>query len=77
MNNQQVFELWKSLTESDRAANAVMYQKADNYVSGKTNTLEIVPRNGRGFGAGMYFRKYPDELVMNWTATVRKLQSVR
>ncbi|MDE7292866.1 MAG: hypothetical protein K2N72_00425, partial [Oscillospiraceae bacterium] len=63
MNNQQVFELWKSLTESDRAANAVMYQKADNYVSGKTNTLEIVPRNGRGFGAGMSFWKYPDELV--------------
>lgn len=60
MTSQQVFELWKEITQPDRPGNPQMYKLADEFVSGKTGTLRISPRQATARISGW---SYPKGLV--------------
>lgn len=60
MTNQQVFELWNEITKYDRQGNPLMYKFADEFISGKTNTLKLSPRQADLRIPDYY---YPERLV--------------
>lgn len=61
MTNQQVFEMWQNATKHYRMRYPDAYKAADAFVSGKTNTLKLLP--GHQPHAGNYWFTYPAELV--------------
>ena len=61
MTNQQVFELWLEETNGLRSSHPDEYREADEFVSGRTDTLKILP--GHKAHAGGYHCYYPRKLV--------------